>query len=92
MLSLFVAIGLVEAVGSNCPPLPTSETFWYVYYEFIGSRDTLGPTATKDSSGNYPPGTHAIRYCKALSKRDAPGEFFAICYKRMKVYGSIILE
>nr|AVN88300.1 transforming growth factor beta mimic 9 [Heligmosomoides bakeri] len=82
MLLLFVAIGLVEAVGSSCLPLPDNETVWYEYYEYVENRHTVGEAATKDTSGNYPPQTHARAHCKALSKKADPGVFVAICYQR----------
>nr|AVN88295.1 transforming growth factor beta mimic 4 [Heligmosomoides bakeri] len=66
---------------SGCPPLPDDGIVFYEYYGYAGNRHTVGRAVSKDSSGNYPPQTHARRRCRALSQKADPGEFVGICYK-----------
>nr|AVN88298.1 transforming growth factor beta mimic 7 [Heligmosomoides bakeri] len=66
----------------GCPPIQDNDKFRHEYYEYAGSRDVVGQAVTKDSSGNYPPQTHARRHCQARSVKVDQGELVAICHER----------
>nr|AVN88301.1 transforming growth factor beta mimic 10 [Heligmosomoides bakeri] len=78
-----VAVFNVAGASDGCLPL-SEETATYEYYAYSGSRYVDGNPTEKDSSGRYPHGTHAKRFCKGSDEE--AGLFVAICVKYRWVY------